>query len=78
MSHVTFVRNILQELVDHPGDVRISDLEGEKTTIMEIRCHAEDVGKVIGKNGKTISAIRTLLSMVAARDGRKAMVEVVE
>ncbi len=44
----------------------------------ELRCHPDDVGKVIGKSGKTVGAIRTLLSTVAARQNKRAMLEVVE
>ncbi len=69
---------IVRALVDHPDDVRITEVEGERTIIYELRCHPEDVGKVIGKNGKTVGAIRTLLSTAAARQNRRAMLEVVE
>ena len=69
---------IIRLLVDHPEDVRITEVDGEKTAIFELRCHPEDVGKVIGKNGKTVGAIRLILSTVAARKGRRAMLEVVE
>ena len=69
---------IVRSLVDHPDDVRITEVEGERTIIYELRCHPEDVGKVIGKNGKTVGAIRTLLSTAAARKNRRAMLEVVE
>ncbi len=69
---------IVRLLVDHPDDVRITEVDGEKTVIFELRCHAEDIGKVIGKNGKTVGAVRMLLSTVAARQGRRAMLEVVE
>ncbi|MBU0677564.1 MAG: KH domain-containing protein [Verrucomicrobia bacterium] len=72
------VEFIVKSVVDHPNDVRVTEVEGEKTVIFELRCHANDVGKIIGKSGKTIGAIRTLLSTVAARDGRRAMLEVVE
>lgn len=69
---------IVRALVDHPDDVRITEVEGERTIIYELRCNPEDVGKVIGKNGKTVGAIRTLLSTAAARQNRRAMLEVVE
>ena len=72
------VEYIVRALVEHPNDVRITEVDGEKTVIFELRCHPEDIGKVIGKNGKTVGAIRTLLSTAAARQGRRAMLEVVE
>ena len=69
---------IVRLLVDHPDDVRITEVDGEKTVIFELRCHADDIGKVIGKSGKTVGAVRTLLGAVAARQNRRAMLEVVE
>jgi predicted RNA-binding protein YlqC (UPF0109 family) len=69
---------IARLLVDHPDDVRITEVDGEKTVIFELRCHADDIGKVIGKSGKTVGAVRTLLGAVAARQNRRAMLEVVE
>ena len=73
-----FVMSIVRELVDNPDGVRLTEVVGEKTTILELRMQQSDIGKVIGKSGKTISSIRTLASTVAARDNRRAVVEVVE
>ena len=72
------IEYIVKTLVDHPDDLRIAEIEGERTVVYELRCHPEDVGKVIGKSGKTVGAIRTLVSTVAARQNRRAMLEVVE
>jgi len=72
------IEYVVKVLIDHPEDLRISEIEGERTIVFELRCHPEDVGKVIGKSGKTVGAIRTLLSTVAARQNRRAMLEVVE
>ena len=72
------LENIVRSLVDHPADIRITEVDGERTAIYELRCHADDIGKVIGKSGKTVGAIRTLLATVAARNGRRAIIEVVE
>ena len=72
------IEYVVKTLVDHPDDLRITEIEGERTNVFELRCHPEDVGKVIGKSGKTVGAIRTLLSTVAARQNRRSMLEVVE
>ena len=72
------IEYVVTTLVDHPDDLRISEIEGERTVVFELRCHPDDVGKVIGKSGKTVGAIRTLLSTVAARQNKRAMLEVVE
>ena len=72
------IEYVVKALVDHPDDLRIAEIEGERTIVYELRCHPEDVGKVIGQSGKTVGAIRTLLSTVAARQNKRAMLEVVE
>jgi len=72
------LEQIARALVDHPDEVKISAINGEKTLIFELRCHEKDVGKIIGRSGKTVSAMRTLLNALSARDGRRAMLEVVE
>jgi uncharacterized protein len=72
------IEYVVKTLVDHPEEIRISAIEGERTIVFELRCHPDDVGKVIGKSGKTVGAIRTLLSTVAARQNKRAMLEVVE
>ena len=64
------LESILHYLVEHPDDMELVQVTGEKTTVFELRCHKEDIGKVIGKSGKTISAIRSLLTVLAPRDSR--------
>lgn len=72
------LENIAKSLVDAPNEVQITEIDGEKTVIFELRCNAKDVGKIIGKSGKTVGAMRTLLNSIAAKQGRKAMLEVVD
>ena len=72
------IESIAKSLVDAPNEVQITEVDGEKTVIYELRCNAKDVGKIIGKSGKTVGAIRTLLSAMAAKQSKKAMLEVVD
>jgi predicted RNA-binding protein YlqC (UPF0109 family) len=72
------LESIAKLLVDAPNEVQITEIDGEKTVIFELRCNAKDIGKIIGKSGKTVGAMRTLLNSIAAKQGRKAMLEVVD
>ncbi|MEN7973803.1 MAG: KH domain-containing protein [Verrucomicrobiota bacterium] len=72
------LETIAKALVDEPNDLQITEIDGEKTVVFELRCNAKDVGKIIGKSGKTVGAMRTLLNSIAAKQGRKAMLEVVD
>ena len=72
------LETIAKSLVDSPKDVRITEIEGDKTIIFELRCNAKDIGKIIGKSGKTVGAMRILLNSIAAKQGCKAMLEVVD
>ena len=58
--------------------MQITEIDGEKTIILELRCNPQDIGKIIGKSGKTVGAMRVILSSMAAKQGRKAMLEVVD
>ena len=72
------LESIAKSLVDAPNEVKITEIDGEKTIIFELRCNAKDVGKIIGKSGKTVGAMRTIMNSMAAKQGRKAMLEVVD
>jgi predicted RNA-binding protein YlqC (UPF0109 family) len=72
------LESIAKSLVDAPNEVQITEINGEKTIIFELRCNAKDIGKIIGKSGKTVGAMRTLLSSIAAKQGCKALLEVVD
>jgi len=72
------LETIAKSLVDAPNEVQITEIDGEKTIIFELRCNAKDIGKIIGKSGKTVGAMRVLLNSIAAKQGRKAVLEVVD
>lgn len=70
---------IARSLVDHPDDVEIAEGEDEDgQLVLELRVHPDDMGKVIGKRGRTAKAIRTMVKAAATRDGATATVEIVE
>jgi predicted RNA-binding protein YlqC (UPF0109 family) len=73
-----FVVHIIRALAEHPRDISVVEVAAKQTTILELRCHPKDIGRLIGRSGKTIAAVRTLLSNLAAKEGRRAVLEVVE
>lgn len=72
------IRFIAQHLVDQPGDVSVSKVEGNNTTVLELRVAKGDVGKVIGKQGRTAQAMRTLLSAVSSKVQKRTVLEIIE
>ena len=72
----TLLKAIVRALVDTPSKVQVTEIKGAKTAIFELRCDDRDVGKVIGKSGKTVGALRTLYGP-RLKEG-KAVVEVVD
>ncbi len=73
-----FVTFIVRSLAEHPRDVVVTEVKGKQTTILEVRCHPKDVGRLIGRSGKTIAAIRTLVSNVGSQHGVRTVLEVAE
>jgi predicted RNA-binding protein YlqC (UPF0109 family) len=73
-----FVEFVVKALVDHPEQVDIKEVDGERTVVFELRLNQSDIGKVIGKSGRTITAIRSLLTSAAAKQGKRAMLEIIE
>ncbi len=69
---------IVKALVDDPSSIEITEVAGDKITIYELRAAKSDIGKVIGKRGRTASAIRTLINAVSARQGKRAVLEIIE
>lgn len=72
------IEYIVKAVVDSPEDVHVTQVDGESTVVFELRVRQEDVGKVIGKKGRTINAIRTILNATAAKANMRAMLEIVE
>jgi hypothetical protein len=73
-----FVEFIAKSLVDYPEQVEVRRIDGEKTMVFELKLNKSDIGKIIGKNGRTIRAIRTLLTTTAAKHGQRAVLEILE
>lgn len=72
-----FVEYISKYLVDHPDSVTVTEnVNEEQKYVLSLRVHAEDIGKVIGKQGKTAQAMRTLLTAIAAKEGKRAILEI--
>ncbi|MEM7007798.1 MAG: KH domain-containing protein [Thermodesulfobacteriota bacterium] len=72
---VTF---IAQSLVDSPDKVEVREVAGEQTAVLELKVAPEDLGKIIGKQGKTAKAIRTILGAAAAKMRKRAVLEILE
>jgi predicted RNA-binding protein YlqC (UPF0109 family) len=72
------VEHIARALVDHPEDVQVSVVEGPQSAVLELRVHAEDLGKVIGKQGRTAKAIRTLLAASGMKLRKRYTLEIIE
>ncbi|MFH1679193.1 MAG: KH domain-containing protein [Candidatus Eisenbacteria bacterium] len=72
------IEYIARLLVDSPDRVRVDETQKDDITVFQLRVAKEDLGKVIGKNGRTARSIRSLLSVLSAKEGRKAVLEIVE
>ena len=72
------VEYIAKALVDCPDDVEVTEVVGEKTTVVELRVAREDLGKVIGKQGRTARAMRTILNAAATKMKKRAVLEILE
>jgi predicted RNA-binding protein YlqC (UPF0109 family) len=73
---IELVEYIAKALVDNPENVNVNQVEGEQTIILELRVAPEDMGKIIGKQGRIAKAIRTVVKAAAAKEGKRVMVEI--
>lgn len=72
------VETVCRALVDNPEEVRVTQIDGEQTTILELRVDQSDLGKVIGKQGRTARAIRTILAAAGMKQKRRFNLEIIE
>ncbi len=74
----TLVEQMAKALVDAPEDVSVNEIEGERTTVFELQVAKSDIGKVIGKQGNTARAMRTILSAGGTKLGKRFVLEILE
>jgi predicted RNA-binding protein YlqC (UPF0109 family) len=72
------IEYIAKALVDNPDAVKVTEIEGEKTSVIELSVAKEDLGKVIGKQGRTARSIRTILSAASTKNNKRAVLEILE
>lgn len=74
----SLIEQMAKALVDKPEDVVVTEVVGEKTTVYELRVDTSDLGKVIGKQGKTARSMRTILSAAGTKLGKRCVLEILE
>ncbi|TES93162.1 MAG: KH domain-containing protein [Desulfobacteraceae bacterium] len=72
------IKYIAKALVDNPEQVEVSEVEGNRTSVLELKVAKEDLGKVIGKQGRTARAMRTILSAASAKLKKRSVLEIIE
>jgi len=72
------VNYIARSLVDNPDQVEVIEIEGNQTSVLELKVAKEDLGKVIGKQGRTARAMRTILSAASAKIKKRTVLEIIE
>ena len=78
MNMKDIIKYIVQELVDHPDQVEVSEIEGKEIAVLELKVAKEDIGKIIGKQGRTAQAIRTILSAVSGKAKKRTVLKILE
>ena len=72
------IEYIAKSLVDQPDAVKVTEVEGERTSVIELSVAKEDMGKIIGKQGRTATAMRTLLNAAAMKQKKRTILEIIE
>ncbi len=78
MEMKDLIEYIAKVLVDNPEEVRVTELEGKQTSVIELRVAKEDLGKVIGKQGRTARAMRTILGAASTKIKKRSVLEILE
>jgi len=78
MTMKDLIKYMAQALVDNPDMVEVSEVTGEQTSVLELRVAKEDLGKVIGKQGRTAKAMRTILSAASTKIRKRSVLEIIE
>jgi len=78
MEMKELIEYIAKVLVDNPEEVRVTELEGKQTSVIELRVAKEDLGKVIGKQGRTARAMRTILGAASTKIKKRSVLEILE
>jgi uncharacterized protein len=78
MEMKDLIEYIAKVLVDNPDEVRVTELEGKQTSVIELRVAKEDLGKVIGKQGRTARAMRTILGAASTKIKKRSVLEILE
>ncbi len=72
------IEYIAKSLVDNPDAVQVTEVEGEQTSVLELKVAKEDLGKVIGKQGRTARAMRTIMNAASTKDRKRSVLEIIE
>lgn len=78
MALRTLIDTIARALVEHPDQVDVEEIESENNTVIELRVAREDLGKVIGRDGRTAQSMRTLLTAASSKVGRRAHLDIID
>lgn len=78
MGMKDLIAYIAKALVDKPEEVAVTEIEGEQTSVIELKVAKEDLGKVIGKQGRTARAMRTILSAASTKINKRSVLEIIE
>lgn len=78
MSLKDLLENITKSIVDNPDQVQLKEIAGERTVVFELRVGQGDLGKIIGKEGRTAKALRQILAAAAMKQGKRAQLEILE